>query len=272
MHPVLESLKSRKGKAAPFNDGKKIALVVFGGMMTGVRGAGAMIALSELGFENCFDDIYSISSGFANASYFLSGQRRMGASIYYEDLSGVKFLKPWKFWRMADIDHMISVMSKEKALDIGKIMKNSTRLHARLWDRHEKKIKYIEIHQIKPEEYMNLMKASTSVRFFHGGKTKIGENYYSDPDFRHNQAHQHLNHAMASGATDIIAIYNNQRQYEHPRKEGFSCPANMFEFFPRQDWKMGRLETRASRLKSAAMRMGELVKSEFGIKAGVRLK
>ncbi len=49
MHSVIRALSNRRGKCVPVNDGRKISLVLCGGLMTGVRSAGAMIALEELG-------------------------------------------------------------------------------------------------------------------------------------------------------------------------------------------------------------------------------
>src|SRR4051812_20785555 len=86
MHPVIAHLLERKGKAAPFNDGRSIALVHFGGIMTGVRGAGALVALDELGLTHAFDDIYATSAGFPNACFFLTNNIHMASKIYSENL------------------------------------------------------------------------------------------------------------------------------------------------------------------------------------------
>ena len=49
MHSVIEHILARKDKAVPVNDGRKIALVLYGGLMTGVCGAGALQAFKEMG-------------------------------------------------------------------------------------------------------------------------------------------------------------------------------------------------------------------------------
>ena len=92
MHPVIQHILNRRGKKVPVNDGRKITLILFGGVMTGIRGAASMIVFEDLGLSGSFDSIYSSSSGFPNAAYLLSGQTRLGTSIYYEELSGSKFL------------------------------------------------------------------------------------------------------------------------------------------------------------------------------------
>jgi len=93
MHPVLQHILARRGQSVPVNDGRKITLVLYGGGMSGVAGAGAMIALQDLGFAHAFDAIYTYSAGFPNASYLLGDETRLGTSIYYEDLSRGQFIK-----------------------------------------------------------------------------------------------------------------------------------------------------------------------------------
>ena len=59
-HPVIKHLLARKNKKVPVKDGRKIVLVLCGGAMAGIRGAGFLIALKELGLDNAFDEIYAL--------------------------------------------------------------------------------------------------------------------------------------------------------------------------------------------------------------------
>src|SRR3989344_6231968 len=132
MHPVIEHLNNRRNKAVPINDGRKIALVSFGGTMTGINGAGAMIALEELGLSYAFDEIYAISAGFCNVSCLLSKQTNMGTSIYYEDLCSKTFFNLFRFWNVVNIDFLIHVLNNIKKLDVKKILNSKTRLFVKL--------------------------------------------------------------------------------------------------------------------------------------------
>ena len=67
--------------------------------MLGVRGAAALQALEEAGLSRAFDEIYTMSSGFLNASYFLSGQITEGLAAYSTDFAGDRFLDPCGFGR-----------------------------------------------------------------------------------------------------------------------------------------------------------------------------
>jgi len=97
MHPVIQHILQRKGVKVPVNDGRKITLVLFGGLMSSVRGASAMVVFQDLGLSYSFDSIYTVSAGFPNASYMLSGDTRLGTSIYYDDLSGSRFFNFFVF-------------------------------------------------------------------------------------------------------------------------------------------------------------------------------
>lgn len=83
MHPAIEHIAARRGKKVPIHDNRKIALVLMGGLMTGTRGAGAMIALEQLGLAHAFDFIYTASAGFPNACYMLTKNSRLGASVNF---------------------------------------------------------------------------------------------------------------------------------------------------------------------------------------------
>src|SRR3989338_9572076 len=129
---VLKNILARKNKLAPFEDWRKIAMVLYGGLMTGVRGAGALAALEELGLRNAFDDIYSISCGFANAASFLSGKIEKARTIYYKELTGWRFINFLHPWHILNIDYLDKVESEKNYVDIDLILQNKTRLYNRL--------------------------------------------------------------------------------------------------------------------------------------------
>lgn len=122
-HSVIKNILARKNFSVPINDGKKICLVLFGGIMISVRGAGALTELEKLGLAHTFDEIYSMSSGFLNASYFLADQMSLGTRAYYENFSGLKFLNPFRFWKLANIDYLMKVIRKIKPLNTKKYWK-----------------------------------------------------------------------------------------------------------------------------------------------------
>lgn len=228
--------------------------------MTGVRGGGAMIALEELGFSQAFDVIYSASAGFGNASYLLSGQAALGTSVYYDDLSGNKFINFWKPWKIADIDQVIRAMRDVKIIDVGKIWEAKTKLLVRLLNSETGKIEYLEVHAFSPKDFFMLLRAAIYVQYVVPGSIEINGTPYMDGQFTYTDGVGHDKTALDSDATDILIIYNNSRQ---PKKE--VRESNRVHIIsPDPDWKMSRFETRTSVLKQAAEQMGTLVKKEFG--------
>lgn len=77
-------------------------LFIDGGLMKGVYGAGAVLALEELGYTDVFDDVVGVSSGAPTAGYFLAHQARLGVTLYSEEACDRKFINPWRLWNQVD--------------------------------------------------------------------------------------------------------------------------------------------------------------------------
>ncbi len=215
MHPVIKNILARKNLSVPVNDGRKICLVLFGGIMISVRGAGALTELDKLGLTHSFDEIYSMSSGFINASYFLADQMPIGTRAYYEDLSGLKFINPFRFWKFADIKYLMQVIQKIKPLDIGKILQSKTKLYTMVTnDSKNAKSEFLEVHQFSTEQYWDLLKACSSLKYLAGGSTQIGIDMYNDV-YYDNALCDFITHILATDATDILIIYNYPWQQKH---------------------------------------------------------
>ncbi len=263
MHPVIEHILEREQKQVPIDDGRKIALVLHGGLMTCVRGCAAMIGLEELGLSHAFDVIYSVSAGFGNASYLLSEQAALGTSVYYEELSGNKFINFWKPWNVVKIDKVIYAMENTKPLDVEKVWESKTKLFVRLWNSKTKRIEYLEIHSFPSEMYSTLLKAAMYVQYAVPGSVRINGTPYMDGEFISKNSIEHDEHdrsAIESDATDILIIYNNLYQ---PPKE-IQENDRVCIIAPDPAWDLSRLETRTDVLKQAAFQMGTLIKKTFG--------
>ena len=84
-HPVLQVLRQRSQEQSlpgRRNDSAKVGLAVEGGGMRGVVLASMLTAIDDLGFYNCFDQIYACSSGAINAAYYLAGGTWYPLTIY----------------------------------------------------------------------------------------------------------------------------------------------------------------------------------------------
>jgi predicted patatin/cPLA2 family phospholipase len=80
---------SRPGARA---DGHRVALVVEGGAMRGVVSGGMATGLEALGLRDAFDVVYGASAGACAGAYFLAGQARSGARLYYEAVNNRQFI------------------------------------------------------------------------------------------------------------------------------------------------------------------------------------
>lgn len=267
MHPVIEHLLARKNKKVPIKDGRKIALVLFGGTMTGIRGAGAGLALEELGLRNAFDEIYSVSAGFANASYLLSENGKIGTSIYYENLQHRDFINFRRLWKIVDIDHVIGAMKEIKPLNIGKIYQSKTKLYVGLFNAKKKSPDMVETHKLKPKLYFKLMKAALSIPYLNPGAVTVGYKKYKDYPFDDIDYINVILRAIDEGATDLLVIYNYYSQISLQKK----FPKHVLEISPRKNWELSHFETNPAKLIKACKQMGNYIKRVFGSKKPIKL-
>jgi predicted patatin/cPLA2 family phospholipase len=271
MHPVVRHLLARKNKSVPVSDGRRIALVLYGGAMASIQGAGAMIAFRELGLTHAFDDIYASSAGFCNASYLLSGNPQEGASLYYDELSGRKFLDLRRVWNMADIEYVVENMERKKPLHPHKILSCATRLFAQVKS-EKNKTEFLEVHRYQPSRYFTLMEAAIKMPYLSPGAVSMGSSKFKDILWDADWLNL-LKQAVLSPATDIVVIYNRkvQRDYIHEHCTMSVLKNDVLEIIPGASREISRLETRPKVLRRACLETGTLVKHIFGSKKKIDL-
>lgn len=264
-HPVIQSLIERKNLSVPVGDGKKINLVLYGGTMLGVGGGAAVIALEELGLTNSFDNIYVVSAGLPNASYFLSKQTKLGTSIYYDNLNDRKFINPLKFWNSANTEKVVETIRNVKPLDVEKVISHKTNIFVRLLNIKTRKAEYINLKEYckNCDSYFDLLKSSISfIEIFNPFKL-IRVKYLDGALPSRKHIKDHLDYAISQGHTDILVIYPNKEYIQNLNSNNICeivLPLNM-----------SRFETRAAILKKEALLAGLCVKQTFGINEPVKL-
>jgi len=259
-HPVVEHLLRRRGQAVPIEDGRKIALVLFGGTMCGVRGAGALLALHQLELTHAFDQLFTVSAGFANASYFLADQIELGLSVYYEEMTSGALINPFRLRMIVDADKLVKVCREVKPLQPERILASRSELFVRLVNAATGKREYLEVHNFRADEYFELFRAVITAPRVLGGKNIYLRGVpYHDTPFWGPDALGHINTALQSEATDILVIYNH-RQHQ---KISFAGNERVLEVVPPPDWKLGRLETNPRRIREAASLMRNFVLELF---------
>jgi predicted patatin/cPLA2 family phospholipase len=279
MHPVIQNILNRKNKNVPINDGRKISLVLFGGAMVAARNAGALVALEELGLTGAFNEVYGMSSGLINGSYFISGQGKECASIYYENLTGNKFINWFRFWKMVDINYLLHVIEKIKILKVGKILESKTKLYSILINATlGEKIEYVEAHNYPAGEFSAFLKASTSLPYATRSIVRLGEYDYHDI-FHNKSLVDFVQHVIDSDATDILILYNYPWQETYVRKSlvgwddsriyGIMPPIKKDIFGVLE--KFRRFETDGKTLKQDCQATGNKVKKIFVSPAPIKL-
>ncbi len=134
MGEFLELLLDRRGtRPDGRRDCARVALVVEGGGMRGVVGAGAASALHDLGLASCFDDIYGVSAGALTAAYLAADCSGVATPIFWETLLPARFLRPARALRgrpVMNLDYLIDeAVTELLSLDEEAITANPVRLH-----------------------------------------------------------------------------------------------------------------------------------------------
>lgn len=134
-HPVVDVLlgRARSGsKPGARTDPHRVALVVEGGAMRGVVSGGMVAGLEALGLRDAFDVVYGSSAGACAGAYFLAGQARAGARLYYEAVNNRRFINLLRgFQRRAivDLDFLFDeVLTQQLPLDFGAIQRSGVDL------------------------------------------------------------------------------------------------------------------------------------------------
>lgn len=123
---VIKHLAERVGEK---HDNRKIGLILPGGGMNGIFGGGVAQVIERYDLSQKFDFIYSYSSGSCTAAYLLSEKTELGSSIYWDDLSANKFIRPLMLNKTMNMNYFCDeVVRNRKKLDIEKIRESKTLL------------------------------------------------------------------------------------------------------------------------------------------------
>jgi len=106
-------------------------LVFGGGLMKGAYGAGAAIALEELGYTDVFSSVVGISSGAPTAAHFIAGTAHKGALVITEECCTRRFANPWRFWNQVDTEYFMDIMRNDevKRIEAPVVLAKKTKLH-----------------------------------------------------------------------------------------------------------------------------------------------
>lgn len=236
-------------------------MVLWGGIMRAVRGAGAVIALQELGLARAFDVVYTVSAGFPVASYLLAEQTRLGISLFYKELINPEFLNRWRFWMGMDVPYLISAMRDKKRLDVQAILQARTRLYTRVVNVRTGALTYLEVHEVGRDEFWQAMHAAVSVPILHRYPARVNGMEYIDTNIG-GRLKEHTRYVLSTDNTDLLIIYNAASQ----RRVGIGESPRVCEICPPKNWKLSRFEKNPEILRAAGQQVADLVWEAFGEK------
>lgn len=212
-HSVIKAIieKKRLMDAGKPHDHIRPLMIQGGGLMQGVYGAGAALALKELGYTNVFTSLVGVSSGAPTIAYFAAGNVEDGIAVLKEDCGDKRFMNPWRFWNQVDTQHFIDILrhDERKKIDVEQMFKHPAKIYFGV-SRYETAMPEL-IHPTNEEELFSHMHASINMRNVSKHKIVIDGVHYADGGFTKPHI---IGHAVKEvDATHVLIITNNTRHY-----------------------------------------------------------
>jgi len=157
-----------------------IGLVVQGGGMRGVYSMGALAALEEMGFNQCFDHVAGSSAGALNGAYFITGQASYGVETYIHYLSKKSFVNPFRLKKMVDIDYLVDHIGKKaRPLHLAKLRAAHTTLHISLTESSHAHTHYVT-NRTPDIDIWEAFRATAAIPLLYNKSIKVGGGLYVD--------------------------------------------------------------------------------------------
>lgn len=111
----------------------KVGMICTGGAQAGVFSAGLLCHMIDLGMNDKLDVVVGISASAPNLAHFLTKDGRSAIANYWEEnLDG--FIKPWRLWKIVDLDKLEHSMHYGRVLDIEAVKDNPTKFYVAVTD------------------------------------------------------------------------------------------------------------------------------------------
>ncbi|MFA5052205.1 MAG: patatin-like phospholipase family protein [Patescibacteria group bacterium] len=178
---------------------RDIIIIVEGGAMLGVFGAGVVTAFQEANIYDRVHSVYGASAGAHDLAYFLAAQAdaqqvKVGSSIYYEDLARQNFIRPYRLFRfltdliirrfrpshrirhLLDLDYLMEVEKTSKKLNVRDIVRQPIPFFVAVYDIENKRVVFVDGKQ----DTLQSLKASSSAPPFYAETVEVRGRRYLD--------------------------------------------------------------------------------------------
>ncbi len=203
---VVQNLLKRKAEmdsGDAISAGRRFGLVVEGGAMRGIISGGALVAVSELGLLEGFDEVYGTSAGAINAAYALAGQSAYGLTIYYEDINNRRFINLARLRRVVDLDYLFDeVLVRRKPLNVARVRASRPRLRISVTDVETGEGRFFD-NRTPDLNLLKALKAGAAMPVLDNRPVEIAGRRYFDGGIALSIP---VEQAIADGCTDILVL------------------------------------------------------------------
>lgn len=169
---------------------KDIIIVIGGGVLRGVFGAGVVTSFQKSNLYPRVHSVYGISAGAHDGAYFITNQIDIVSSVYFEELIKNKFVKLKKIfyyfkslfkkrrYNLVNIPYLKKIEYTTKKLDIQKLNKSKINFSVYVFNLNKIKHEFIN-GKVNAVERIN---ASAGAQPFYTKPSKINKFNYIDGD------------------------------------------------------------------------------------------
>lgn len=212
-HEVIAAIKEKRRLMETGQPHEHIrpAFIQGGGLMRGVYGAGAALALEELGYTNAFSYLVGISSGAPIVAHFAAGTSRRGIGVLLHDCTDPSFVRPFRFWNQVDTKYFIEIMRnhEERRVDVARAFQNPAALYFGVAEYSTAKPKLLR--PTTEDHFFTSMHASINMQNVSPYKVIIDDVQYADGGF--SSPHVIAQVAEELAPTHALIITNNDRDF-----------------------------------------------------------
>lgn len=200
-------------------DGRRVALVIEGGVARGAVSGGMALALHELGLTSAFDDVYGSSAGAISGAWLASTTPQ--SLVGWADPAYVRMLihrhGPLRRQPIVDVKSLVEVVyTRHAPMDFASIVDSPLRWHPVATDAETGLAIDLRPWVRQPSDVQLAIRASASIPLLAGGPVEVQERLFFDAGVAEPIPYRT---ALAQGATDVLVL-RSRRAVDVPRTSG----------------------------------------------------